>query len=610
MPKMKPITIFRGDDTDFRGNKTIEIILNVDFDLSGITAKFVLYDFEKEFSNYEVQMKKLRIVIDHETTKKFPLGSAFGSVILTDNTGKIKHLATNIPFEVTNKVVYPCFEGDEEVPVGTLTRVAWSDIGNTPTTLEGYGITDAVKSVNGVKPDAEGNVVIPVGGGEGGTTDYDELTNKPSINGVELTGDKKEFELGLSSYYPPDNPRFGIPDEYDVWITIDGKRYATLPEENSVMYEYPQEVRSKIRNSMKGIHFGTRTIGCLDGMFYAIRLEEFTALASMLTFGDNCFDSLFNDGALRVEFPNATTINNAPRFSESNLKKIILSDELFERACDKEDPIHSLWWFDYSALPVSMKDGNPYEGAIYFIDAMYTKYLGIRDSSWGDIRVRDLSKNTNPTMPSPFEKTFGPNYLELQPGNVFNLFDGSSLSEYTIEISGIVLSQFSKYNALLFSSDGSANTVLYAETGSGCWTWKTGNAIQSLRPQAFPRRNGSLVIRMAGGITSIMFMDTAIGSSFKFNSSSFGSIQLGSNNQDFLASICISSLRIYDRALSDDEIKSHYEADRKRFNFNDTSAIDGNESVSQHLQVLSDEGEAFTLKATRNEQGEATLVVE
>ena len=35
------------------------------------------------------------------------------------------------------------------------------------------------------------------GGGGGGTTNYDELSNKPSINNVTLSGNKSSSDLGL-----------------------------------------------------------------------------------------------------------------------------------------------------------------------------------------------------------------------------------------------------------------------------------------------------------------------------------------------------------------------------------------------------------------------------
>ncbi len=37
-----------------------------------------------------------------------------------------------------------------------------------------------------------------VGGGSGGTTNYEKLSNKPSINGVELVGNKTTSELGIN----------------------------------------------------------------------------------------------------------------------------------------------------------------------------------------------------------------------------------------------------------------------------------------------------------------------------------------------------------------------------------------------------------------------------
>lgn len=38
-------------------------------------------------------------------------------------------------------------------------------------------------------------------GGGGGTSDYSDLTNKPSINGVTLSGDKTGADLGIPSVY-------------------------------------------------------------------------------------------------------------------------------------------------------------------------------------------------------------------------------------------------------------------------------------------------------------------------------------------------------------------------------------------------------------------------
>ena len=53
-------------------------------------------------------------------------------------------------------------------------------------------ITDAYGSYD--TPNLKGS-----GGGGGGTFDYDELDNKPTINGVELVGNKTTEELGITT---------------------------------------------------------------------------------------------------------------------------------------------------------------------------------------------------------------------------------------------------------------------------------------------------------------------------------------------------------------------------------------------------------------------------
>ena len=40
------------------------------------------------------------------------------------------------------------------------------------------------------------------GSGSGGTTNYNDLTNKPSINGITLTGNKTSADLGINAIIP------------------------------------------------------------------------------------------------------------------------------------------------------------------------------------------------------------------------------------------------------------------------------------------------------------------------------------------------------------------------------------------------------------------------
>lgn len=43
-------------------------------------------------------------------------------------------------------------------------------------------------------------------GGSVGTTNYDDLTNKPSINGITLTGNKTSIDLGINAIIPSTEP--------------------------------------------------------------------------------------------------------------------------------------------------------------------------------------------------------------------------------------------------------------------------------------------------------------------------------------------------------------------------------------------------------------------
>lgn len=44
------------------------------------------------------------------------------------------------------------------------------------------------------------------GSGSGGTTDYNALLNKPSINGITLTGNKTPLDLGITFTIPISEP--------------------------------------------------------------------------------------------------------------------------------------------------------------------------------------------------------------------------------------------------------------------------------------------------------------------------------------------------------------------------------------------------------------------
>ena len=69
--------------------------------------------------------------------------------------------------------------------------------------------TLSIEAGTNISIDQEGSTLtINSTGGSGGTTDYSDLTNKPSINNITLSGNKTSSDLGLGTYSKPSG---GIP---------------------------------------------------------------------------------------------------------------------------------------------------------------------------------------------------------------------------------------------------------------------------------------------------------------------------------------------------------------------------------------------------------------
>ena len=78
-----------------------------------------------------------------------------------------------------------------------------------------------VKSVNGTTPDASGNVTVETGG----ASDYAELTNKPKINGVELSGDKTSADYGIGN--PTDEQ---VASSVEAWLDAHPEATTTVAD--------------------------------------------------------------------------------------------------------------------------------------------------------------------------------------------------------------------------------------------------------------------------------------------------------------------------------------------------------------------------------------------
>ena len=82
-----------------------------------------------------------------------------------------------------------------------------------------------------------GGVIYNGGSGGGGTSDYNSLRNKPSINGVTLQGDKTDAELGITT---------ALMDDINVTNTVGGAK-------TGMKYDAGERIETIIRNMLNPV---------------------------------------------------------------------------------------------------------------------------------------------------------------------------------------------------------------------------------------------------------------------------------------------------------------------------------------------------------------------
>lgn len=83
-----------------------------------------------------------------------------------------------------------------------------------------------------------------MGGGSGGTTNYNDLTNKPTINGVEVSGNKTSADYKISAdvtaidHGTADTTFTLPPNQYHTWGEVAALTLTLAAEESGVVNEY------------------------------------------------------------------------------------------------------------------------------------------------------------------------------------------------------------------------------------------------------------------------------------------------------------------------------------------------------------------------------------
>jgi len=155
------IYIYKGDDTNWNNEQFVTINITPaegsSIDLTDMKAKFILGSYSKEFplttGSFEVDLAAA-------TTDVYAYGPINGIVRVYDTQNRVKTITNTIPFYVTDKVIAEQHQSiDLEVPQGSAVDI---------------------------------NVTV------GGTVSYNDLTDKPSINGVTIEGAKSGYDYGLA----------------------------------------------------------------------------------------------------------------------------------------------------------------------------------------------------------------------------------------------------------------------------------------------------------------------------------------------------------------------------------------------------------------------------
>ena len=171
------IVLFRGDDTDFVGNQEIIVKITTERNISGCKAYFKYMGSIQTFDEIP-EDKELHLVFSREQTKEMPLGTWDAELYLIDENGKRMTVNNRIHMLVTNSVREAYFPDDTQAVSVVISANKY---------IEDAEVSADGKTLTLTKKDGT-EVSFSGGGGSGGTNDYNDLENKPSINGTTLTG--------------------------------------------------------------------------------------------------------------------------------------------------------------------------------------------------------------------------------------------------------------------------------------------------------------------------------------------------------------------------------------------------------------------------------------
>lgn len=306
------IVLFRGDDTDFVGNQEIIVKITTERNISGCKAYFKYMGNIQTFDEIP-ENKELHLVFSREQTKEMPLGTWDAELYLIDENGKRMTVNNRIHMLVTNSVCEAYCPEDPQAITVTMS----GDKFLKDAEVSGDGKTLTITKSDGTK--------IPFSGG-GGTDDYNDLKNRPSINGKTLTGnvelatpeqlelkaDKTDLEgfateADLLAFYYPGGGVTSMDQ-----ITTNGIEYA-VGEDGGAYVVKGEGLTGRVvlpwKVTIEGAEYKVTAIGAgaFDGLVHSSSFNSFTAPITVKSIGSEAFESCHFLASVHI--PSATSID-------------------------------------------------------------------------------------------------------------------------------------------------------------------------------------------------------------------------------------------------------------------------------------------------------------
>ena len=134
-PPIKPqyIVLFKGDDSDFQGNQSVDVVIDTELDTTGMKAHFRFMDFVQDFDSIP-ENKTLSLVFPNAKTSEFPLGAADATLRFEDASGKFRTISNRIHIVVTNSV-HEAYDNEDSQSITVTVKgtVTWDMIEDKPT---------------------------------------------------------------------------------------------------------------------------------------------------------------------------------------------------------------------------------------------------------------------------------------------------------------------------------------------------------------------------------------------------------------------------------------------------------------------------------------------